>query len=121
MASTFSDSRSERRTSWPVPRTTPMTTCHRVRPTTFSSTDRKSTRLNSSHVSISYAVFCLKKKKTLKNELLPVITISNLLLVFLRGGTVSVEQTFSVPWLMHCLYIARLVRSYICMLLLVSL
>src|SRR5699024_12157167 len=26
------------------------------------STDRKSTRLNSSHVSISYAVFCLKKK-----------------------------------------------------------
>src|SRR5207249_11716666 len=28
--------------------------------------DRKSTRLNSSHVSISYAVFCLKKKKKLK-------------------------------------------------------
>src|SRR5207249_7087778 len=27
------------------------------------SPDRKSTRLNSSHVSISYAVFCLKKKK----------------------------------------------------------
>src|SRR5690348_17576524 len=27
--------------------------------------DRKSTRLNSSHPSISYAVFCLKKKKTL--------------------------------------------------------
>src|SRR5699024_11707445 len=27
--------------------------------------DRKSTRLNSSHVSISYAVFCLKKKNTL--------------------------------------------------------
>src|SRR5690349_23675001 len=28
-----------------------------------SATDRKSTRLNSSHVEISYAVFCLKKKK----------------------------------------------------------
>src|SRR5207249_6991247 len=28
--------------------------------------DRKSTRLNSSHVSISYAVFCLKKKKNKK-------------------------------------------------------
>src|SRR5690554_7659777 len=27
-------------------------------------TDRKSTRLNSSHVRISYAVFCLKKKKS---------------------------------------------------------
>src|SRR5699024_12741480 len=32
-------------------------------------TDRKSTRLNSSHVSISYAVFCLKKKKK-KHEVL---------------------------------------------------
>src|SRR5690242_21374991 len=29
-------------------------------------TDRKSTRLNSSHMSISYAVFCLKKKKKQK-------------------------------------------------------
>src|SRR5690606_39750308 len=28
-----------------------------------ATTDRKSTRLNSSHVKISYAVFCLKKKK----------------------------------------------------------
>src|SRR3712207_7101153 len=33
--------------------------------------DRKSTRLNSSHANISYAVFCLKKKKT--------ITISSLM------------------------------------------
>src|SRR5438067_8108616 len=30
--------------------------------------DRKSTRLNSSHVSISYAVFCLKKKNKKKNS-----------------------------------------------------
>src|SRR5690242_21626940 len=30
--------------------------------------DRKSTRLNSSHMSISYAVFCLKKKKNSNNE-----------------------------------------------------
>src|SRR5690242_21350794 len=30
--------------------------------------DRKSTRLNSSHMSISYAVFCLKKKKKKKKE-----------------------------------------------------
>src|SRR5947209_17311803 len=29
--------------------------------------DRKSTRLNSSHANISYAVFCLKKKKKRKN------------------------------------------------------
>src|SRR3712207_7613853 len=30
--------------------------------------DRKSTRLNSSHANISYAVFCLKKKKQLTNN-----------------------------------------------------
>src|SRR5690242_21187309 len=30
---------------------------------TLQESDRKSTRLNSSHMSISYAVFCLKKKK----------------------------------------------------------
>src|SRR5690606_40773281 len=32
------------------------------RPRTYDGQDRKSTRLNSSHVKISYAVFCLKKK-----------------------------------------------------------
>src|SRR5699024_12706928 len=36
------------------------------RPSKRSHSDRKSTRLNSSHVSISYAVFCLKKKN--KNQ-----------------------------------------------------
>src|SRR3989442_11013163 len=34
--------------------------------TTLPRRDRKSTRLNSSHVRISYAVFCLKKKKKTK-------------------------------------------------------
>src|SRR5256885_3771963 len=34
-----------------------------VRPGDSSDSDRKSTRLNSSHLVISYAVFCLKKKK----------------------------------------------------------
>src|SRR5438067_8948921 len=34
--------------------------------------DRKSTRLNSSHVSISYAVFCLKKKKKKEHNTLNV-------------------------------------------------
>src|SRR5437667_4767625 len=33
-----------------------------------ASRDRKSTRLNSSHITISYAVFCLKKKKKKKKE-----------------------------------------------------
>src|SRR5437660_6015028 len=35
----------------------------------LSARDRKSTRLNSSHVAISYAVFCLKKKKKQTNLL----------------------------------------------------
>src|SRR3712207_7644711 len=33
-----------------------------IRPEVVESEDRKSTRLNSSHANISYAVFCLKKK-----------------------------------------------------------
>src|SRR6266496_6134054 len=39
-------------------------------PPTASRRDRKSTRLNSSHVEISYAVFCLKKK----NNSTPILT-----------------------------------------------
>src|SRR5438034_7292190 len=35
--------------------------------------DRKSTRLNSSHTVISYAVFCLKKKNIHKNEILNIL------------------------------------------------
>src|SRR5438477_1884577 len=37
-------------------------------PAKGASPDRKSTRLNSSHMSISYAVFCLKKKKKKKKS-----------------------------------------------------
>src|SRR5687768_18341471 len=38
--------------------------------------DRKSTRLNSSHGYISYAVFCLKKKKKIKSNFLTKTTIA---------------------------------------------
>src|SRR5690242_21120096 len=41
------------------------------------SLDRKSTRLNSSHMSISYAVFCLKKKKK-KQTITPLPTVHSL-------------------------------------------
>src|SRR2546426_1898983 len=37
-------------------------------PVVFRQEDRKSTRLNSSHLVISYAVFCLKKKKKKSRE-----------------------------------------------------
>src|SRR3712207_7666892 len=40
-----------------------------VQMVTASGADRKSTRLNSSHANISYAVFCLKKKKKKKYKL----------------------------------------------------
>src|SRR3712207_6780359 len=39
--------------------------------------DRKSTRLNSSHANISYAVFCLKKKKKIKKKDMTKIVKSN--------------------------------------------
>src|ERR1039457_7584440 len=39
----------------------------------FAQIDRKSTRLNSSHLVISYAVFCLKKKKKTTITLRPVL------------------------------------------------
>src|SRR3712207_7057421 len=42
-----------------------------------ATSDRKSTRLNSSHANISYAVFCLKKKK--KKQL--IITIQSIALI----------------------------------------
>src|SRR6266480_6996685 len=55
------------RSAWPAgasprsPRTSPT-------PARAPCGDRKSTRLNSSHMSISYAVFCLKKKKKKKKS-----------------------------------------------------
>src|SRR5207302_3841480 len=42
--------------------------CGAVARVKWDDLDRKSTRLNSSHVKISYAVFCLKKKKKKKNN-----------------------------------------------------
>src|SRR5258708_24748198 len=47
---------------WKIVRTNRSLADHRI--TAGGAGDRKSTRLNSSHQIISYAVFCLKKKKT---------------------------------------------------------
>src|SRR5699024_5948409 len=64
--------RNGERTTWPrmdMIRNTTMISrtfrdcMHRLNKQGTERIDRKSTRLNSSHVSISYAVFCLKKKK----------------------------------------------------------
>src|SRR5256886_2903983 len=61
-----------------------------IGPATIRHPDRKSTRLNSSHSQISYAVFCLKKKKSLAHlgdELLRSVDIP--LRVRLEGGVVG--------------------------------
>src|SRR5256884_4371921 len=47
-----------------------------LRRSTYESLDRKSTRLNSSHGYISYAVFCLKKKKPIESFALATSTLS---------------------------------------------
>src|SRR5215467_15134411 len=51
----------------PSPRQTRRTQPHSM-PGAAPRTDRKSTRLNSSHLVISYAVFCLKKKKNQQSQ-----------------------------------------------------
>src|SRR5207249_6189065 len=68
----------------PAPASTSATTCWRSRP------DRKSTRLNSSHVSISYADFCLKKKNVLPQALDRMLPMS-LLLLELRPGHIRLH------------------------------
>src|SRR5256885_10738844 len=57
--------------------------------------DRKSTRLNSSHLVISYAVFCLKKKNPTIGHLLPVEPV---LLVGLPLEVVCVARIRLKPW-----------------------
>src|SRR5436305_12014496 len=55
-----------RRRDWTVLR--PMLPAAVLLAVVLGTIDRKSTRLNSSHVRISYAVFCLKKKKKQNNH-----------------------------------------------------
>src|SRR5256886_5485144 len=55
--------------------------------------DRKSTRLNSSHSQISYAVFCLKKKNTVM--MVPVLILAALTCV---GGLLLINAGFHHGW-----------------------
>src|SRR2546430_10209542 len=55
------DSGSMKLSSWALPSSS--SPVMRITYRLFAAADRKSTRLNSSHSQISYAVFCLKKKK----------------------------------------------------------
>src|SRR3989442_11732176 len=53
--------------------------------------DRKSTRLNSSHVRISYAVFCLKKKKTKRIPKISIPRRTRIYSKYLRISNMSVN------------------------------
>src|SRR5204862_7112529 len=66
----FAGAASPRRRNPRAPRACRDARRRRVAPLQWAarSSDRKSTRLNSSHVEISYAVFCLKKKKKKKKK-----------------------------------------------------
>src|SRR5258705_5230152 len=48
-----------------------VTTLDQLHSSSSATIDRKSTRLNSSHLGISYAVFCLKKNKVTRTQLCP--------------------------------------------------
>src|SRR5258707_10659453 len=58
--------------------------------------DRKSTRLNSSHANISYAVFCLKKKKKLFDIALatPIVMFESIVKTVYRHINVRNNKTF---------------------------
>src|SRR2546430_1610462 len=66
-----------------------------VRPV-LTEIDRKSTRLNSSHSQISYAVFCLKNKKLVRTELLFTLSIYPLVRNELASASI-VASRFSAP------------------------
>src|SRR5947208_6110157 len=75
--------------AWPASACWCSPACRFCAPWSSSAGDRKSTRLNSSHQIISYAVFCLKKKKVENDSdyleivyLLVVVVIRNLVVAF---------------------------------------
>src|SRR5256885_8927250 len=62
--------------------------------------DRKSTRLNSSHLVISYAVFCLKKKKSSDMRLMVAPLVHVLGLLLLKAATYSSIYEGCVVWML---------------------
>src|SRR6266487_4457725 len=72
------------------------------------SQDRKSTRLNSSHPSISYAVFCLKKKITLLDGALGFLfsdLVSSILIALSPGYVFRFQQiSFDLPVLVFTFF-----------------
>src|SRR5471032_1544891 len=89
------------------------------RPMTGAPVDRKSTRLNSSHITISYAVFCLKKKKKQRLTCPDVINIINaqkMMLEQVADLVIDLERPFIVkeigiePFLSHVAIFFLMIR-----------
>src|SRR5690554_6629929 len=65
----------------------------------MTTSDRKSTRLNSSHVRISYAVFCLKKKNRQISLVSVVLVIAHPTILFIiRPELLALLPSFPAPW-----------------------
>src|SRR2546429_6969142 len=77
-------------------RTQHQSRCHQRQPRALvvedAQTDRKSTRLNSSHGYISYAVFCLKKKKKITDTMSIVQTARNSIPTAMRNTIQTTQQ-----------------------------
>src|SRR3989454_5065219 len=71
--------------------------CRRWMPSTTSGRDRKSTRLNSSHLVISYAVFCLKKKKKTDEALKINLLVDDKEIIYKRNTTTKGEVSLYTP------------------------
>src|ERR1022692_4850834 len=79
------------------------------------SADRKSTRLNSSHLVISYAVFCLKKKKTFYTIALTLpgslaATHFRWLVLHFEAELVAVLQVLRYGHEVYCLFFFLIIR-----------
>src|SRR3989449_7045462 len=61
--------------------------------------DRKSTRLNSSHGYISYAVFCLKKKKTYRDLSYSEITARNRYIILPCTSQTAAQKTYLIMYM----------------------
>src|SRR5256886_6857313 len=66
-------------------------------PNVFNTQDRKSTRLNSSHSQISYAVFCLKKTKDANIRTLRAMDLDKRRLNADRTHVLKISGTYDLP------------------------
>src|SRR5256885_7141757 len=75
--------------------------------------DRKSTRLNSSHLVISYAVFCLKKKNTVNIYIYIFFTIIDIITYCLKCLCLNMQRsTYIMSWSEYVIHLLK--PQFIC-------